>query len=47
MRPRFATLLPIREQVLGADHPDTLMTTRDDLARWSSKPGAGQRSVTS
>ncbi|MCP2365842.1 hypothetical protein HD597_012946 [Nonomuraea thailandensis] len=34
--PRLAALLPIRERVLGADHPDTL-TTRHNLAYWTGE----------
>ena len=37
-RDQFAALLPIRERVLGAEHPDTL-TTRDNLAYWTGKAG--------
>ncbi|NAS27379.1 tetratricopeptide repeat protein [Herbidospora sp. NEAU-GS84] len=37
-REQFATLLPIRERVLGALHRDTL-TTRANLAYWSGEAG--------
>jgi len=33
-RDQFAALLPVRERVSGADHPDTL-TARDNLAHWT------------
>ena len=33
-REMFAELLPVREQVSGPDHPDTL-ATRANLARWT------------
>ena len=33
-RGRFAALLPIRDRVLGPEHPRTL-TTRINLARWT------------
>ena len=35
-RDQFAALLPIRERVLGAEHPDTL-TTRANLAYWAGQ----------
>ena len=35
-RDQFAALLPVRERVLGAEHPDTL-TTRGNLARWTGE----------
>ena len=31
-------LLPVRERVSGAEHPDTL-TTRHHLARWTGEAG--------
>jgi DNA-binding CsgD family transcriptional regulator len=37
-RDQFAALLPIREQVLGTEHPDTL-ATRYNLARWTGEAG--------
>ena len=44
-RDQYAALLPIRERVLGAEHPDTL-TTRAELAGWTGAAGdaAGARS---
>ena len=43
-RDQFAALLPVRERVLGAEHPDTL-TTRANLAYWTGQAGdaAGAR----
>ena len=43
-RDQFAALLPVRERVLGPEHPDTL-TARHDLARWTGEAGdaAGAR----
>ena len=43
-RDQLAALLPIRERVLGPEHPDTL-TTRNQLARWTGEAGdaAGAR----
>ena len=43
-RDQYAALLPIRERVLGAEHPDTL-TARANLARWTGEAGdaAGAR----
>ena len=43
-RDQFAALLPVRERVLGAEHPDTL-TARANLARWTGEAGdaAGAR----
>jgi hypothetical protein len=43
-RDQYATLLPVRERVLGPEHPDTL-TTRHNLAGWSGEAGdaAGAR----
>lgn len=35
-RDQFAALLPVRERVLGREHPDTL-TTRANLARWTEQ----------
>jgi len=32
----FVALLPDRERVLGADHPDTL-TTRSNVAFWTGR----------
>jgi hypothetical protein len=32
------TLLPIRERILGSDHPDTL-ATRHNVARWTGETG--------
>ena len=40
---QYAALLPVRERVLGAEHPDTL-TTRADLAYWIRKAGSGSGS---
>ncbi|WP_449066838.1 tetratricopeptide repeat protein, partial [Planomonospora algeriensis] len=37
-RDLLAELLPVRERVLGAEHPDTL-TTRHNLARWTGEAG--------
>ena len=37
-REQYAALLPIRERVLGPEHPDTL-TARANLAQWTG--GAG------
>ena len=48
MRPgpryQFAALLPVRERVSGAEHPDTL-AARANLARWTGAAGdaAGAR----
>nr|WP_062342949.1 hypothetical protein [Herbidospora sakaeratensis] len=42
-RDQFAALLPIRERVQGAEHPDTL-TDRDNLAYWARV--AGKRAPT-
>jgi hypothetical protein len=45
-RDQFAALLPIRERVLGPEHPDTL-TTRASLAYWTGQAdvdGAGSGS---
>jgi hypothetical protein len=43
-RDQLAALLPLRERVLGAEHPDTL-TTRHNLASWTGQAGdaAGAR----
>ena len=43
-RDQFAALLPVRERVLGPEHPDTLHT-RLNLARWTGAAGdaAGAR----
>ena len=43
-RYQLAALLPIREQVSGPEHPDTLIV-RADLARWTGEAGnaAGAR----
>ena len=40
----FAALLPVRERVSGAEHPDTL-TSRANLAAWTGHTGdaAGAR----
>jgi hypothetical protein len=35
-RDQYAALAPIRERVLGPEHPDTL-TTRGNLARWTGQ----------
>jgi Tetratricopeptide repeat len=42
--PPIAALLPIRERVLGAEHPDTLRV-RNNLAGWTGEAGdaAGAR----
>ena len=37
-RDQFAALLPVRERVLGPEHPDTL-TARANLARWTGQAG--------
>ena len=37
-RDQYAALLPVREQTLGPEHPDTL-ATRDDLAAWTGQAG--------
>ena len=37
-RDQFAALLPVRERVLGPEHPDTL-TARHELARWTGEAG--------
>jgi hypothetical protein len=37
-RDQFTALLPVRERVLGPDHPDTL-TTRHSLAYWTGQAG--------
>ncbi|MEU8364955.1 tetratricopeptide repeat protein, partial [Nonomuraea sp. NPDC048882] len=37
-RDQYAALLPIRERVLGAEHPDTLIT-RHNLAYWTGEAG--------
>ncbi len=37
-RDQYAALLPIRERVLGAEHPDTL-TDRGNLAHWTGEAG--------
>jgi hypothetical protein len=37
-RDQFALLLPVRERVLGKDHPGTL-AARADLARWTAQAG--------
>ena len=34
-RDQYAALLPVRERVCGAEHPDTL-TARANLAHWTS-----------
>ncbi|MDG4809335.1 hypothetical protein O7634_21530 [Micromonospora sp. WMMD1120] len=34
-RAQFAALLPVRERVLGADHPDTADTRRELTEPWS------------
>jgi Tetratricopeptide repeat len=43
-RDQFAALLPIRERVVGAEHPHTL-ADRANLARWTREAGdaAGAR----
>jgi hypothetical protein len=41
-RDQFAVLLPARERVLGADHPDTL-ATRFDLAHFTGEAGDAAR----
>jgi hypothetical protein len=38
-RDQFAALLPIRERVLGPEHPETLIS-RSDLAYWTGKADA-------
>ena len=42
-RDQYAALLPIRERVLGAEHPDTLIT-RANLASWTGEAGDAGRS---
>jgi hypothetical protein len=37
-RDQYAALLPVREQVSGAEHPGTL-TARGNLARWTGEAG--------
>ncbi len=37
-RDQYAALLPVRERVQGAEHPDTL-TTRANLAYWTGEAG--------
>ena len=37
-RDQYAVLLPIRERVLGPEHPDTL-ATRGNLAYWTAQSG--------
>jgi hypothetical protein len=37
-RTHAAELLPIRERLLGPEHPDTL-ATRDNLAYWTGQAG--------
>ena len=37
-RDQFAALLPVRERVLGPEHPDTL-TARANLAYWTGEAG--------
>jgi hypothetical protein len=39
-RDQYAALLPIRERVLGAEHPNTL-TARANLAYWTGKAENG------
>jgi hypothetical protein len=43
IHPANAALLPIRERVLGPEHPDTL-TARASLAYWAEKAGGGHGS---
>ena len=35
---QFAALLPVRERILGPEHPDTL-STRSSLAYWTERAG--------
>ncbi len=35
---QFAALVPVRERVLGAGHPD-ILTDRSNLARWTGEAG--------
>ena len=37
-RDQYAALLPVRQRVLGAEHPRTL-TARGNLARWTGEAG--------
>ncbi|MFD0476507.1 tetratricopeptide repeat protein [Nonomuraea thailandensis] len=37
-RDQYAALLPTREHVLGAEHPETLIT-RGNLAHWTGQAG--------
>lgn len=39
-RDQFVALLPIRERILGPEHPHTL-TTRRNLAYWTEQAGEG------
>jgi hypothetical protein len=39
-RDQLAALLPVRERVSGAEHPDTL-ATRANLAYWTGKAEGG------
>jgi len=43
-REMFAELLPVREQVSGPDHPDTL-ATRANLARWAMRAKRGSNTA--
>ena len=45
-RDQYAALLPIRERVLGPEHPDTL-TTRANLAAGPGRRGMRPRPATS
>ena len=45
-RDQFAALLPVRERVLGPEHPDTL-TARSNLADWTGEAGMRQGPATS
>ena len=41
-RDQYAALLPIRERVLGPEHPETL-TTRQNLAHWTEQAELGNK----
>ncbi|WP_246238435.1 hypothetical protein [Acrocarpospora corrugata] len=45
-RDQYAVLLPIRERVLGAEHPHTL-NARGNLAYWAGGDGGGGRGARS
>jgi len=43
-RDQYAALLPVRERVSGAEHPETL-TARANLAHWSRQAGDAEPGV--